>query len=52
MTIYEKLEYARTRLQGAKICKHEEDIETYTRHVQELQQQEEKEEKEVNNFLK
>ena len=33
------LEYAKTRLQGAKICRHQEDIETYTNHVKELQKQ-------------
>lgn len=39
MTTKEKLEYAKTRLQGAKICKCQEDIETYTRHVKELHRQ-------------
>ena len=39
MRTKDKLEYAKTRLQGAKICKHQEDIKTYTLHVKELQRQ-------------
>jgi rubrerythrin len=44
MTTKEKLDYAKRRLEGAKILRHQEDIETYTRHVKELQKQWKREE--------